>query len=320
MTPVPGMTAGLAQARLVQRRQAWLGLACVAPYALLVLAVIFWPFLAILLKSLQAGDSVILSFLADPWAALQEPFSGQNYMDIVRQPHYRGVLASTFFLAFSVATSLCLVAVFVGFFIARNERWGMTVTAIVTFPSLAPAITVIYGVLWLLGPVGPVNRLLVDVLGVSDAPLHLTGTMAAVIVGDFALFSTMAIRMMASLFEMLDPALEAASISLGSTSWQTFRHITLPLVLPGLAAVWIFVFVRAMTAYVAALLLGGGAAGVRVVALEVYSQVQGIGVSSNLGQVCALAVILAVVTVLGRMMFLYVIRRSFAGRLGGELM
>ncbi len=301
-------------------RHALLGLACVAPYVLLVLAVIFWPFLAILLKSLQTGDSVILTFLADPLAAVQEPLSWQNYAEILKQPHYRGILASTFILAFSVSTSLTVIAVFVGLFIARNKGWGATVTAIVTFPSLAPAITVIYGVLWLLSPVGPVNRLLVDVLGVSSTPLHLTGTMIAVILGDFALFSTMAIRMMASLFDMLDPTLEAASTSLGGTSWQNFRHVTLPLVLPGLAAVWIFIFIRTMTAYVAALLLGGGAAGVRVVAVEVYAQVQGIGVSSTLGQVCALAVILALVTILGRAAFLWVIRRSFSQRLGGEML
>jgi hypothetical protein len=54
--------------------------------------------------------------------------------------------------------------------------------------------------------------------------------------------------------------------------------------------------------------------------VEVYSQVQGIGVSSTLGQVCALAVILALVTILGRAAFLWVIRRSFSQRLGGEML
>jgi putative spermidine/putrescine transport system permease protein len=146
----------------------------------------------------------------------------------------------------------------------------------------------------------------------------MTGTMVAVVLGDFALFATLAVRMMASLFDLIDPAVEQASESLGATAWQTFSRVTLPLALPGLAAVWIFVFIKATTAYVAALLLGGGTTGIVVVALEIYSQVQGLGISATLGQVCALAVMLALGTMLGRALYLAIVRRAFAERLAGE--
>ena len=82
--------------------------------------------------------------------------------------------------AVSVATSLTIVACLVGYFISRNRRWRGTVTAVITFPSLAPAITVIYGVLLVLSPLGPLNHLIVNGLHLSAAPVRLTGTMVAV--------------------------------------------------------------------------------------------------------------------------------------------
>jgi ABC-type spermidine/putrescine transport system permease subunit I len=300
------------------RRQALIGVLCIAPYALFIAVLIGWPLVAILLKSLSEAETMVLGFLLDPAEALAEPMSAANYWSVLTEPKFRSIFANTLILAVSVATSLTIVACLVGYFISRNRRWRGTVTAIITFPSLAPAITVIYGVLLVLSPLGPLNHLIVNGLHLSAAPIRMTGTMVAVVLGDFALFATLAVRMMASLFDLIDPAIEQASESLGATAWQTFSRVTLPLALPGLAAVWIFVFIKATTAYVAALLLGGGTTGVVVVALEIYSQVQGLGISATLGQVCALAVMLALGTMLGRALYLAIVRRAFAERLAGE--
>lgn len=303
-----------------KKKSSLVGLLCIGPYLVFIALLIGWPFVGILFKSFSPSETMVLTFLIDPAEAVAETFTLDNFASVLTASRFRSIFTATLVLAVSVATSLTIVSCLVGYFMSRNRKWAGTVSSIITFPSLAPAITIIYGVLLVLSPLGPVNHLLVNGLHVLSAPARLTGTMFAIVLGDFALFATLAVRMMASLFDMIDPSIERASESLGATSFQTFTRVTLPLALPGLAAVWIFVFIKASTAYVAALLLGGGTTGVVVVALQIYSQVQGLGIAASLGEVCALAIILAVGTVIGRAVYLMIVRRAFAARLAGEIL
>ena len=56
-------------------------------------------------------------------------------------------------------------------------------------------------------------------------------------------------------FAQLDPALDEAAASLGARRWTTWRRVTLPLVLPGLAAGATLAFVAALGEFVASVLL-----------------------------------------------------------------
>jgi ABC-type spermidine/putrescine transport system permease subunit I len=292
----------------------------VAPYALLLTVLMLLPFAATVHKALSTVPSVSFTLLSDPIKALAEPLSAKNFTVIAADSDSRKVVATTVLVAATVATLLCAVSMFVGYHIARGRRWSGTVNAIVTFPSLAPGVTIVFGILWLFGPTGPINTLLWRTLGIVAEPIAFTGTMAAVIVGDMALFSTIAVRMVASVYEMIDPVLEQASESLGARDSQTFRFVVWPLLLPGLAAAWIFLFFRTMAAYVAALVLGGGTRGVVVIPLDIYLQINSLGVGGSIGAAAALAVVLVGTTLVGRAVFLLIMRRAFRDRMGTEVL
>jgi putative spermidine/putrescine transport system permease protein len=67
---------------------------------------------------------------------------------------------------------------------------------------------------------------------------------------------------------------EAASRSLGATRWQAFRHVTLPLVAPGLIAASVIVFAFSFGAYEVPLILGPNApAALPVLAYRAYVDV-----------------------------------------------
>jgi spermidine/putrescine transport system permease protein len=55
----------------------------------------------------------------------------------------------------------------------------------------------------------------------------------------------------------IDRNLESAARTLGCTSWQTFREVTLPLSIPGLGAGSLLCFVLAAGSFVTPRLLGG---------------------------------------------------------------
>ncbi|ONG51787.1 hypothetical protein BKE38_15580 [Pseudoroseomonas deserti] len=302
------------------RRETWLAWLLAAPFTLMLLGLLVAPFLSIAIKSFSGSSSFGLPFLggADGIVGLQPTTA--HYVAILTEPHNQQVILVTLAISAVVATLLTLIGIGTGYYMARRPGLAPTISAIVTYPSLAPAVTIIFAILWFMAPTGPVNHILFQQLELIDEPLQFTGTFTAIVLGDLALFSTLAVRMMASLFEMIEPALEDASSSLGATFRQTFLSIVLPLAAPGLAAVWVFIFIRTMVAYVAALVLGGGAKGIVVLPLEIFSRIQSLGISGSMAQICAFAVVLATITLLGRAVYLAIVRRAFRDRLQGEIL
>ncbi len=56
----------------------------------------------------------------------------------------------------------------------------------------------------------------------------------------------------------LNPEIAEASRDLGASGWKTFRRITLPMTVPGIATGFVFVFVLSIGNFVTPALLGGG--------------------------------------------------------------
>ena len=59
-------------------------------------------------------------------------------------------------------------------------------------------------------------------------------------------------------FSRLDTDLEAQARSLGATRFQTWRHVTLPSILPGVAVAGSFAFLISWSQYLSTLIIGGG--------------------------------------------------------------
>jgi putative spermidine/putrescine transport system permease protein len=66
------------------------------------------------------------------------------------------------------------------------------------------------------------------------------------------------IIIMSGIFANHDPGYEAQARSLGATTWQAFRHITLPAIMPGIIVGSLFCFLVSWSQYILTLLIGGG--------------------------------------------------------------
>jgi putative spermidine/putrescine transport system permease protein len=78
-----------------------------------------------------------------------------------------------------------------------------------------------------------------------------------------------AIFPMYSVMSRLDLNLKEAAHDLGAGWWDTFKHVTLPLTMPGIVAGALICFTLALSAFVTPRLLGGGR--VQVMPLMVYN-------------------------------------------------
>jgi putative spermidine/putrescine transport system permease protein len=132
------------------------------------------------------------------------------------------------------------------------------ITMIVIAPLIVSVVVRTYG--WELilgnGPNGILNWLLLAT-GIAKAPVRLLYTQTAVVIGSLHVFFPMMVLPLASALGKIDPRLEDAARTLGATGWRTFRKITLPLSLPGLAVGCTLVFSLTAGSFVTPAILGG---------------------------------------------------------------
>ena len=99
------------------------------------------------------------------------------------------------------------------------------------------------------------------VLGVSYVvafnvpPIELTGTGTLIVLCFIFRNLPVGVRSGVASFEQLDPSLEEASSMLNASTWQTWRHVVLPLLKPAFLAALLYGFVRAMTTVSAVIFL-----------------------------------------------------------------
>jgi putative spermidine/putrescine transport system permease protein len=88
--------------------------------------------------------------------------------------------------------------------------------------------------------------------------LGLTNTLGGVVLVHLVPTLPYMILVMAGFFADYDVAYEQQARSLGASAWQTFRHVTLPAILPGVVVGALFAFLVSWSQYVLTLLIGGG--------------------------------------------------------------
>jgi iron(III) transport system permease protein len=85
----------------------------------------------------------------------------------------------------------------------------------------------------------------------------LYGTLAILVLNSLVHFYTVAHLTATTAIRQLDPEFEAVGASLKVPAWVTFRRVTLPICLPALLEIWVFLFVNAMTTVSAVIFLYG---------------------------------------------------------------
>jgi ABC-type spermidine/putrescine transport system permease subunit I len=158
------------------------------------------------------------------------------------------VTAISLLLAYPIAWFLC-------FRVGRQT--ARVVLVLFTLPFLVNHIIRTFSWSWLLGRTGPVNQALIF-FAVTDRPVDW------LLYGDFAvLLGLVTSYMPFMIFPIylslagLDRRLLEASFLLGADPWRTFRHVTLPLSMPGVFAALVFGFAGAFGDTAVPIILGG---------------------------------------------------------------
>ena len=107
-----------------------------------------------------------------------------------------------------------------------------------------------------MGRHGLINEAL-TALGLLDRPLRILNTPLATQIAMVHILLPYMVLPIANALRQIDPSLARAAAGLGATPFATFRQITLPLSMPGVAAGMLLVFVLALGFYITPAMVGG---------------------------------------------------------------
>ena len=184
-------------------------------------------------------------FLAGLWNALNTPT-------------VRKVVGFTFKQAF-LSTILTLAVGLPGAYLFGKFqfRGKKVLRALTSVPFVMPTLVVAAGFYALLGPNGWVNEVLMRILQLETPPIQFVNSFAAILTAHVFYNTTIILRIVGDYWSRLDPRMEQAARVLGANRWKTLREITLPLLLPAIAASSILVFIFDFTSFGVVLVLGG---------------------------------------------------------------
>ncbi|WP_210496558.1 ABC transporter permease [Microvirga antarctica] len=169
----------------------------------------------------------------------------------------RTIFWNTLKIAVGTTLATLVLAYPLAFFIATAKPFTASVfLAIVMVPFWTSILIRSYAWMVLLGRQGLINGVLIW-LGVIDQPIRLLNTNFAVYIGMIHVLLPFMVLPIFSSLKAIDGRLVAAAENLGANAFATFRHVILPLSMPGIVAGCVLVFVLALGFYVTPALLGG---------------------------------------------------------------
>jgi iron(III) transport system permease protein len=260
----------------------WLFLLTTATLAYLVLPPFFFILHTSLVtdRGLQAGSFTIQHFL--------------NIVDSLGD--VKTLLSNSLIFSLGSAAVAILYGTALAWLAERSDAPFRKLAYVSAYVSFAiPGIIKVVGWIMLLGPkAGILNALGVALTG--QAFFNIFSLSGMVLVESF-LWIPIVFLLMSTPFRAMDPSLEEAATTAGSSGWQVFRRVTFPLAVPSVLAVLILTVIRSLEAFEIPALIGIPA-GVEVLTTKIYLQIKG-GLIPKYGEASAYSIILIVLVALG---------------------
>jgi thiamine transport system permease protein len=209
------------------------------------------------------------------------------FVEAFASPLERDILGFTFLQA-TLSTLLTLLVGLPGaYLLARYSFRGRSLLlALTSVPFVMPTLVVGAAFQALLGPNGWVNLALMRSFGLAEPPIAFLHSLSAILLAHVFYNTSIVLRMVGDFWSHIDPRITAAARTLGAGRWEVFSRVTLPLLLPAIAAAALLVFLFDFTSFGVILVLGGPR--LATLEVEIYNQTVGL---FNLPLAAALSII-----------------------------
>ncbi len=215
-------------------------------------------------------------------------------MNSLLDPQDIGAILLSLKVAFTATLVSLPAALFVAYVLARRRFPGRAILDAAThLPLVLPPVATGYLLLVLFGRQGVIGQGLAAV-GVTLA-FRWTGAALAAGVMAFPLM----VRPIRLSIEAIDPEVDDSARSLGASSWEKLRRVTLPLAAPGLVAAAVLGFARALGEFGATITFVAAIPGETLtLPSAIYGATQSPGGEARALALCAISVVIAFAAVL----------------------
>ena len=222
--------------------------ACVAP-------ALIWT---VLFFALPFAVMLALSFARMDGRVIEHGVYGDNYIRFFSDPSlFKGLVVSLEITGIVTVVSVVL-AYPLAWIIAMQvpERYQRLALMLAVLPFWTSYVVRSYAWLLVLGQNGVLNKALLAA-GLIAEPLEIAATRTATIIGFVHFFVMLLTLTIYSNLRQLSPNYARAAQDLGAGAFQTFRHVILPLTLPGIITGAFLTFVLCIGDYITPQILGG---------------------------------------------------------------
>ncbi|MFV0334483.1 MAG: ABC transporter permease [Tropicimonas sp.] len=274
----------------------------VLPALLFVILFFLIPVLSLFASSFDKASAGVITF--------QGNFSWDNYERIFTRPLYYMAIFRSVYLGAAAALICLIIGYPLAFIIARTARPGaaLLLTILVLASMQLDMVIRLYGMMVLMGDNGLINAGLTKI-GLISEPLPLMYNRFGVVVGLVQVTLPFMVLSLIGAIKSINPALEEAARSLGSSRWHVMRTISWPLSLPGVYAGTLLVFALAVSSYVVPALMGGWK--VVTLPIHIYQQIAEVG-RWQFG--AAIAGVLFLTSLFAMALYILALRRNAGGR------
>ncbi len=231
------------------------------PVALVLAFLVIPPVFFLAYSSLTAGpDAEVAGFTLDNFGNIFESFS-----------EFKILLWNSLVFSIGSAAWALVTGTLLAWLAERTNAPFRGLAYVAAFVSFAiPGLIKVIGWILLLGPeAGFLNIIVRDLTGVF--PLFDIFSMAGMVLVEGFLWTPIVFLLMATPFRSMDPSLEEAAVISGSSDWQVFRKVTLPMAAPSVLAVLMLTFIRSLEAFEIPALVGLPA-GIEVFTTQIFLQ------------------------------------------------
>jgi iron(III) transport system permease protein len=184
-------------------------------------------------------------------------FSTANYVTLYTNSLVVGSLLNTLGFALTTIAVSLFFGVVIAWLVERTNVPGKTlVYAAMSLGLLVPGFITAMGWLFLLHPrIGVINRWLMNLLGLTQAPLNVQSVIGMGWVQGLSL-TALAFMLVSASFRSMDPALEEVASVHGASFRQVLRRVFLPLMFPGILAAGLYIFTIGFAAFDVPVVIG----------------------------------------------------------------
>lgn len=212
--------------------------------------------LLLLLIGVPVGMVVLMS-LRTGFPGEEVPLTLENFVEVYLDPGTYEIFLNTLFFAVASVTVTLLFAVPIVWILMRTDvPLKKTIYVLLTIGILIPVFLRTIAWILLLSPrIGLLNQWLQQLFSLSSPPFNLYSLTGMAFVQGIS-FVPGAFFMLAAAYRAMDPSLEEAAYTSGVGKLRTFLKINIPITLPAIAAVMVYLFMTAIAVFEVPAIIG----------------------------------------------------------------